>query len=165
MTTQPKLWSERDFDECCYVVSGLSNLSMVCATPCRGSYCDTHREELATTVLEAERTQQERDRISALARYKRAQARAAEALPPAPVVPPQPALQTIIKLVADRHGVTVAEIKSASRHKRLIPARQEFFYLAHKAGKSYPQAALYCGGRDHSTAMYGKRRHEERMGR
>lgn len=41
--TQPKLWSERDFDECCFAVSGISHETMVCAAPCRGSYCAEHR--------------------------------------------------------------------------------------------------------------------------
>jgi hypothetical protein len=35
--TQPKLWSERDFDECCYPVSGKGRKTMVCAVVGRGS--------------------------------------------------------------------------------------------------------------------------------
>lgn len=44
--TNAKRWSDRDFDECCYPVSGYGNDTMVCAQACEGSYCRLHRSEM-----------------------------------------------------------------------------------------------------------------------
>lgn len=161
---EPKLWSERDFDECCFAVSGVGNETMVCAEPCRGSYCKLHRGQMVMEIAEAEQLRRDRERLRARRAHLRRELRAAAALAAAqPKSPPPPSLQAIIADVAARHRVSVEELRGPSRHRYLIIPRQEFFYEAHRHGKSYPQAAAFCGGRDHTTALHGKRRHEARL--
>jgi len=152
---QPKLWSERDFDECCYAVAGLAELTMVCAAPCRGSYCDAHRRALVESY-------------SGKPPIRRAKVRPI----PVPLLGPlwpdgspkrPPTMDSIIKRIAEKYGVTVAAIKGRCGAHELIPARHEFFYEAHRLGRPYTAAGRFCGGRDHSTALWGKRRHEERL--
>lgn len=70
-------------------------------------------------------------------------------------------MKDVIERVAEKHRVTVEDIKGPSTRRRdIVPARQEFFYEAHLIGRSYPQMATFCGERHHTTAMAGKRRHE-----
>lgn len=66
--------------------------------------------------------------------------------------------------IAEKHGVTVAEICSDRRSAYIVAARHEYFYRARtETTKSFPQIALACGGRDHSTVIAGVRKHEARM--
>lgn len=72
----------------------------------------------------------------------------------------RPTLHALLSRVAMKHGLTVTEVISASRNKRLVIARQEYFYLAlTETLHSYPVIAKHCGNRDHSTAIYGVRMH------
>lgn len=153
--TQPKLWSDRDFDECCYPVSGEGRFTMVCAVVGRGSYCEAHRREMAEEYDLKPRL------IQKISEAKRQ--------PPAP----EPAvagpsfrgmtLSWLASRVARKYGVTVDEIKGRGRSPRVNLPRQEFFYLAHHAGRSYPAAGRFCGDRDHTTAIWAKKRHEARV--
>jgi chromosomal replication initiation ATPase DnaA len=69
----------------------------------------------------------------------------------------------ILQDVADRHGVTVDDIKSPLRIKRVVIARQEAYYLLREAGYSFPQVGRFCGGRDHSTVVHGVGMHENKL--
>ncbi|MBI1729763.1 chromosomal replication initiator protein DnaA [Candidatus Acetothermia bacterium] len=61
--------------------------------------------------------------------------------------------------VADRYGVTVAEIDSESREKRIAEPRHIAVYLARElTHSSFPTLAASFGGRDHSTMMYAYRK-------
>lgn len=83
-----------------------------------------------------------------------------------PTPPPRPTMQSIIERVAEKHGITVEDIKDPKRNRcsrRYAWPRHEFFYEAHMIGRSYPQAGAFCGGRDHTTALHGKREHEKRL--
>ena len=80
---------------------------------------------------------------------------------------PQTALNPLAGIMrqgAEKYGFTVEQIKSASRHHPLVLARQEFFYRAKvEAKKSFPDMARFCGGRDHSTSIWGYRQHARRI--
>jgi chromosomal replication initiation ATPase DnaA len=69
----------------------------------------------------------------------------------------------IMQDVAERHGLTVDDIKSPSRVHRIVVARQETYYLLREAGYSYPQIGRFCGGRDHSSALHGTLKHEVKL--
>lgn len=78
---------------------------------------------------------------------------------------PKQTLCKIMKEVAKKHGVSVNDIKSAARHRAIIPARQEYFYRARtETVHSYPSIARYCGNRDHTTALYAVKQHALRCG-
>ena len=69
-------------------------------------------------------------------------------------------MKAIMEQVADKHKVSVHEIKSASRGRAIVIPRQEFFYRAKtETLKSYPDIGRFCGGRDHTTVLHGVRRH------
>ena len=69
----------------------------------------------------------------------------------------------ILEDVAERHGLTVDELKSQSRKRRFTEARQEAFYLLRQAGYSWPQCATFCGMSDHTTAIHGASRYEAKL--
>ncbi len=169
--TAPKLWSERDFDECCYPVSGEGRFTMVCAVVGRGSYCEAHRKELAEECAPTRRNKP-KVRVVTPARPPRIAApkppKSPRPLPPRPLVKAGPSLRAarlewLMARVARKYRVSADEVIGPTRWGYLIPARQEFFYLAHHAGYSYPVMGRFCGGRDHSTAWHGKIRHEARL--
>jgi hypothetical protein len=150
MTTQPKLWSERDFDECCYVVSGLSNLSMVCATPCRGSYCVTHRRQMDVALgLKPKRVRRPKPvRV----------ARAQRVFVPVHVFQ-SAAANRIIEKVAKRYGVTGVFLKAARASKTFAPARREAVFELRNQGRPWMQVAAAMGLTDHTSAMQAYRKH------
>lgn len=72
-----------------------------------------------------------------------------------------PAWKVILRQVADKYDVTVADICSAKRHKQITPARYEAAYrMRYEADMSLPQIGKRLGGRDHTTALHGIRMHE-----
>lgn len=66
----------------------------------------------------------------------------------------------IIRLVANRYGVSVNDLLGPRRQAHLTRPRQAAYWLAHKAGWSYANIANAIGGRDHTTVMHGCRTHE-----
>ena len=66
--------------------------------------------------------------------------------------------------VAKRHGMTVAEMKSKSRKKSFVLARQEAMYLLKKQGLSYPLISRLVGVSDHTTSLHGANVHAKRHG-
>ena len=69
----------------------------------------------------------------------------------------------IMQDIADRHGLTVDDIKSHTRVRRMVLARQEAYCLLREAGYSYLQVGRFCGGRDHSSVMHGIAAHKMRI--
>jgi chromosomal replication initiator protein len=70
----------------------------------------------------------------------------------------------IIKEVAARHDLTVEELKSTSRARRLAWPRQEAMYeLRMRTKLSYPQIARFLGLTDHTTALHGVKAHKRRQ--
>jgi len=64
-------------------------------------------------------------------------------------------VEEIIKVVASRMNVKIADIKAHNKNKNLVLARQISMYLARKLTNfSYPDIGQKIGGRDHSTVIY-----------
>ena len=71
----------------------------------------------------------------------------------------KPRIWDVITVVCKHEKLTVAEIKSHSRAKRLAIPRQYLMYLARSmTGASYPQIARMLGDRDHTTILHGYRK-------
>lgn len=66
--------------------------------------------------------------------------------------------------VAARHGSTIAELRGCSRQRCVAWARQEAFAEIYSLGRfSLPQIGRFFGDRDHTTVLFGIRRHKERL--
>ena len=64
-------------------------------------------------------------------------------------------VEEIIKVVAGRMNIKIADIKAHNKNKNLVLARQISMYLARKLTNfSYPDIGQKIGGRDHSTVIY-----------
>lgn len=64
-------------------------------------------------------------------------------------------VEEIIKVVAGKMNVKIADIKAHNKNKNLVLARQISMYLARKLTNfSYPDIGQKIGGRDHSTVIY-----------
>lgn len=72
-------------------------------------------------------------------------------------------IRDILLSVAIEHGLTVADLKGSSHSRPAVIARHEACYRLYKAGLSTTQIGRALGGRDHTTALHGIRRHRERM--
>jgi len=65
----------------------------------------------------------------------------------------------VMAVVCAGEGITIAEMKSAARFKRLSIPRQYAMYLSRElTGQSYPQIGRLFGNRDHTTALFGYRK-------
>ncbi len=65
-------------------------------------------------------------------------------------------INMVIDAVAHHYDLTVADLKSAGRSKRIAAPRQMAMYLSREETKaSLPQIGEALGGRDHTTIMYG----------
>ncbi|MHB2169929.1 helix-turn-helix domain-containing protein [Alsobacter sp. R-9] len=66
----------------------------------------------------------------------------------------------ILEEVAEKHGLRVRDMQSASRLRHLVNARQEASYrLRHECGLSLPAIGRLLGGRDHTTILWAVKRH------
>jgi chromosomal replication initiator protein len=73
----------------------------------------------------------------------------------------RPPLKDIAAVTARYFSLKVTEIRSSSRRKAVVMARNVAMYLArHMTGDSLEQIGRYFGGRDHSTVMHGCRKTE-----
>ena len=71
---------------------------------------------------------------------------------------------TVQAAVAAGYGVTVAELNSDARAKRLLHARHVAMFLSRRlTGRSYPQIGRRFGDRDHSTVIHACRRIEAQI--
>ena len=74
---------------------------------------------------------------------------------------PQPPLRTIVLHTARHFSIPVAELRSASRRRGVVVARDVAMYLARQlTTKSLKQIGRYFGGRDHTTVLHGCRKTE-----
>jgi hypothetical protein len=78
-------------------------------------------------------------------------------------LPPKRKLDVLAKQVAERHHLTVDQLRGQDRTNRVVHPRQEFMWLANKAGYSTTTVGRYLGDRDHTTVIHGVRRHQERL--
>lgn len=86
-------------------------------------------------------------------------------------------LQEVAFVVACKHGVPVAALRAPSsvansRIDAIAIPRHEAFWLARQQLRpdgspkySLPMVGRFFGGRDHSTVLYGVRRHRDRLAR
>ena len=81
-----------------------------------------------------------------------------------PDLPSGHSLREIVDLVCEIEGLSILELRSQRRSRRLIDARQIYYWLARKYTlQSYPAIARFMGGRDHTTAMHGQRMLQRRI--
>ena len=81
-------------------------------------------------------------------------------------LPARLSMAEIAAVVADRQGVSPAEIRGRGRTRRLVVARQAFMAEAYAQGRwSQPTIGRWLGGRDHSTIHHGIAAHRERAAR
>ena len=78
-------------------------------------------------------------------------------------IPVRPTMLNIIEAVAERHDLTVEEIRGPDRSPYVSRPRQEAMWRMIKAGKSLTQIGRFLGGRGHTTILKGARAHEGRM--
>jgi hypothetical protein len=70
----------------------------------------------------------------------------------------------IIQCVAERHGVSVVDIKSLRRTRIVIAPRQEYCWLVGKMTElSYVQVGKTLSNRDHTTALHSVRKVQGRV--
>lgn len=75
-----------------------------------------------------------------------------------------PPLKTIATHTARHFALRVTELRSASRRRGVVLARDVAMYLArHLTRKSLKQIGEYFGGRDHTTVLHGCRKTESLM--
>jgi len=73
-------------------------------------------------------------------------------------------LLAIAKEVAQKHGLTVSQMFSRRHQRALTVARQEAYWRArNETTATFPEIGKAYGNRDHSTIIYGARKHEQRM--
>lgn len=65
-------------------------------------------------------------------------------------------LACLIRIVANRAGITEADILGHCRERKFSEPRQFVMYLAHKRGMSLPQIGRIMG-RHHTTVLHGVR--------
>ena len=66
----------------------------------------------------------------------------------------------IIYRVAQKHGVSVADLKGQCRKHMFVRARQEAAYeIREQRGLSLPQISKMLGDRDHTSILHGIKRH------
>jgi hypothetical protein len=69
-------------------------------------------------------------------------------------------MRSILKDVAAKHGVTPETILSRNKKQWIANIRHEFYYRAvSDTVKSFSEIGRFCGGRDHTTVLYGVSHH------
>lgn len=77
---------------------------------------------------------------------------------------PGETLSEIMRWVARKHRITMAELTGPRRFTDFVRARQEYYWQARqRTSKSFPQIGRACGDRDHSTVMYGIEQYQARL--
>ena len=73
-------------------------------------------------------------------------------------------MKQIIAEVASKYQVSISEICSHRRHREVVIARQEAMYRCKEETTcSLPMIGRALGGKDHTTVIYGIRKHLERV--
>lgn len=80
-----------------------------------------------------------------------------------PAIPELPA-HRILREVAEKHGLTIADIKSHMRVKRYVEARQEASYRMNTELQfSLKQIGRVIGKRDHTTILHAINRYKKNL--
>lgn len=73
-------------------------------------------------------------------------------------------LLTIKEQVCAKHGITMTDLLSRRRAANLVAARFEGYWRARtETTASYPEIARAFNRGDHTTVMYGCRKHEKKI--
>lgn len=73
-------------------------------------------------------------------------------------------LRDIAEDVCRKRGISINDFMSARRTKNVAMARQEAYWRAREETRaSLPQIGRAYGGRDHTTILWGIRRHQARL--
>jgi chromosomal replication initiator protein len=68
----------------------------------------------------------------------------------------EPNIHSIALATAKHFGLKLSELRSPSRHRAVVSARNAAVYLSRKLVRcSFEQIGRYFGGRDHATVMHG----------
>jgi chromosomal replication initiator protein len=68
---------------------------------------------------------------------------------------PELTVEEIMKTVAAKFNIRIADLKSQKKNKNLVIPRQIAMYLARKlTSQSFPDIGAKIGGKDHSTVIY-----------
>jgi len=68
---------------------------------------------------------------------------------------PEVTVEEIMKTVAAKFNIRIADLKSQKKNKNLVIPRQIAMYLARRlTSNSYPDIGAKIGGKDHSTVIY-----------
>lgn len=87
------------------------------------------------------------------------------AVNPAAVIPPAANMRVICAKVAEKHGLTVDELRRPCAKRKIAHARFEAMHAMYATGKySLPQIAAFLGGMHHTSILHGIRAHGKRMG-
>lgn len=71
----------------------------------------------------------------------------------------KPSMRQVAQHVADRYGLTMRELESDCRERRVSHPRQLAMYLCRKlTGCSYPRIGRQFGDRDHTTVLFADRK-------
>lgn len=121
------------------------------------------------------------------AHYKAVRARLNGSPPPKPVfiAPPKPepepipqpimqvvlsepmpitSTQQILQEVAEKHGITIQDLKGPCRRlKYALPRHEAAYRIVKELGFSLPKTGRVLGKRDHTTILNSVRKHEKRM--
>ena len=69
----------------------------------------------------------------------------------------------VLAWVAEKHGLTVKELKGPGRHRYVVHPRQEAMWIMVRVhGYSATAAGGFIGGRDHSTVAHACKAYEKR---
>lgn len=76
----------------------------------------------------------------------------------------RPTMRAIADTFAEERGLTLAALRGPCRSQDICRPRQELMWiLRDKALWSLPQIGRFLGDRDHTTILYGVRRHQARL--
>jgi chromosomal replication initiator protein len=77
-----------------------------------------------------------------------------------------PSLRAIGEQAARRFGLKLSDLKSNSRRRSVVMARDAAVFLARRlTNKSLQEVGAFFGGRDHTTIMHSCRKLEDAVGR
>ena len=73
--------------------------------------------------------------------------------------------RTIVREVADKHGLTPDELlRPSAKHKIAHPRQEAMFRARHETPLSLPEIGRRLGGLHHSTVIHGVRAYAKRAG-
>jgi hypothetical protein len=75
---------------------------------------------------------------------------------PVPALPER--VRAIVDMVAQEHGIDVRWLLGSTRVKAVVKARHELYWHLYRAGAgewSTPKIGEWCGGKDHTSVLFG----------